>query len=258
MRAEAILGKKDAIPENDSSDPCHILTPLRAGTALPVMCQLIANKLPTQSIKLLWYRFSITSMPIPSPNHPHYHSWFGCKSERRSEWPGGSWERCRAPRGPFGADLLHGGCASAILLFRSKTLWADNAFCHRCIQDLKQLGLRIGASLWAPILTRVILITKISLKRPGKKGFFATFWIFFKFFFSLLDTSNKLLGNKRQMENNRSNYKAGWMFHFKYYCLCKDIQHGCVIAKRNMHWSLYQETGMSVLCKYYFIYCQHL
>lgn len=76
--------------------------------------------------------------------------------------------------------------------------------------------------------------------------------------FWLLATSNKLLGNKKQMENNRSNYIAGWMFHFKYYCLCEDIQHGCVIAKRNMHWSLYQETGMTVLCKYYFIYCQQL
>lgn len=64
MRAEAILGKKDAIPENDSSDPCHILIPLRAGTALPMLRQLIANKLPTRSIKLLWYRFPITlSMP---------------------------------------------------------------------------------------------------------------------------------------------------------------------------------------------------
>lgn len=56
--------------------------------------------------------------------------------------------------------------------------------------------------------------------------------------FWLLATSNKLLRNKKQMERNRSNYIAGWMFHFKYYCLCEDIQHGCVIAKRNMHWSL--------------------
>lgn len=115
-----------------------------------------------------------------------------------------------------------------------------------------------GVSVWGAVLSTSLNDSNFNnqdiFERPWNKGLFCMpldcFW--------LLATSNKLLGNKKQMENNRSNYIAGWMFHFKYYCLCEDIQHGCVIAKRNMHWSLYQETGMTVLCKYYFIYCQQL
>lgn len=155
--------------------------------AVPVNCKQATNTVhQTAMVQVFYYIEYARHHPIPSPNHPHYHSWFCCKSEYRSEWPGGRWERCRAPHGPFGAEILHGGCASAMLLFRSKTLWAGNAFCHKYIQGLKQLGLSFGSSFWAPILMTVILITKISLKIPGTKGFFATFWIFFILFFFTL------------------------------------------------------------------------
>lgn len=151
MRAEAILGKKDAIPENDSSDPCHILIPLRAGTALPMLCQLIANKLPTQSIKLLWYRFSITlSMPdttlSPLPTTHIITADFAVKvnTEVSDQEEGGK------GAGHLMVLLVLKYYMVAVplpcFLFRSKTLWAGNAFCHKYIQGLKQLGLSFGSS----------------------------------------------------------------------------------------------------------------
>lgn len=150
--------------------------------------------------------------------------------------------------------MCSGVLCPAMPLSSCKILGAGSALCHKCIHHLEQQGLSLQSSIQAPILMAAILITKISLERSWNEGLFCIpldcSW--------LLATSNKLLGNKKQIENNRCNYVARWMFHFKYYCICEDIQHEFVIAKRNMHWSPYQETGMTVLCKYYFIYCQQL
>lgn len=155
--------------------------------------------------------------------------------------------RCRTLCASFAASLLHGVCVLAVPFSICKLSWTGNDLYHRCIHHPpEQWGPHFESKTWASILMTVILIAKISLKGPGAGLHLSgLFWI-------------NLSRNKKQMETNKSNSIAGWMFHFKYYCLCEDIQHGCAIVKRNMHWSLHRETGKTLLCKYYFIYCQQL
>lgn len=144
--------------------------------------------------------------------------------------------------------------AVSLPCFLPALIYCGSAFMkhyHECFHDPKQLG-----QFWESFLS-----TNFRGSNFNNQGIFEWTWNQGMFCnpldcFWLLAASNKLLENKQQMENPTSNYIARWMFHFQYCCLCEDIQLECVIAKRNMHWSLYQEAGMTALCKYYFIYCQ--
>lgn len=71
----------------------------------------------------------------------------------------------------------------------------------------------IGPQFWEQFMSTNLNDSNFNnqdiFENTWNKGLFCNLLDFFLlFFFSLLNTGNKLLGNKRQMENNRSNYKA--------------------------------------------------